>query len=104
MHDAKEPASGPSLTVHLLNVLPVDEIFPERLQIIRPAVAIVDVIGVLPHVAAEDRGGTLHQWALAVWRLVDHELAVLYGNPAPARAELGHPRLDKVFLRLRYAA
>src|SRR5437868_6463511 len=36
--------------VHLLNVLPVDEILPERLEIIRPTIAIVDVIGMFPDV------------------------------------------------------
>src|ERR1700733_13230342 len=60
----------------------------ERLQIIRTAVAIVDVVGVLPDVAAEDRRGAMHQWALAVRGLGDFELAVLDLQPAPARSEL----------------
>src|SRR5215472_7667357 len=43
--------------VHLGHVVPVDQVVEERLQIIRPAIAIVDVVGMLPHVAAENRLG-----------------------------------------------
>src|SRR3954454_1029288 len=60
----------------------------ERLQVIRTAVTIIDVVGVLPDVAAEDRGCAMHQRVLPVRRLGDLELAVLDRQPAPARAEL----------------
>ena len=72
----------------------------ERLEVVRPAVAVIDVVGVLPDVAAEDRLGALHQRAFAVGGLHDRELAVLDGDPAPARAELGDAGLDEVFLGL----
>jgi len=49
----------------------------ERLQIVRPAVAIIDVVGMLPDVAAQDRSGAMNQRAFAVRRLGDFELAVL---------------------------
>ena len=39
----------------LVDLFPIDQAIPERLKILRARVAIVDVIGVLPHVAAEDR-------------------------------------------------
>src|SRR3954452_24080323 len=73
-----------------LDVFPVDEVFHERLEIVGTAVAVVDVIGVLPDVAAQDRGGTVHQRIIAVRGLGDLELAVLDLEPAPAGAELAN--------------
>src|SRR6185312_10083026 len=84
----------------LFDVLPVHEVFQERLQIVGPAVAIVDVVGVLPDVAAEDRGGAVHQRILAVRRLGDFELAVLHLEPAPAGAELGSAGRGEIGLEL----
>src|SRR5262245_7931149 len=60
----------------------------EGLQVIRTTVAVVDVVGVLPDVAAEDRGRAVHQRVFAVRRLGDLELATLDREPAPAGAEL----------------
>src|SRR5712671_2062501 len=65
------------LREQLVDILPVDEMIDERLQIIRTAVAIVDVVGVLPDVAAENRDGAVHQRVFAIRRLGDFELAVL---------------------------
>src|SRR3954447_10893506 len=76
------------LREQLVDILPVHEMIDEGFQIIRTAVAIVDVVGVLPDVAAQDRDGAVHQRVLAVRRLGDFELAVLDLNPAPAGAEL----------------
>src|SRR5258708_27666256 len=49
---------------------------------------VVDVVGVLPDVAAEDRRGAMDQRAFAVRGLGDFQLAVLDLQPAPAGAEL----------------
>src|SRR6267154_174036 len=49
------PAGGFCRAVeHLRDVAPIDEMIDERLEIVRPPVAIVDVVGVLPDVAAEN--------------------------------------------------
>src|SRR5580692_8798486 len=88
------------LLEQLVDIVPVDEIFEERLQVIRTAVAIVDVIGVLPDVAAEDRGRAVYQRALAVRRLGDFELAVLDLQPAPAGAELADAGGGEIGLEL----
>src|SRR5204862_131413 len=85
-------------------MLPIDQTIPERLKVFRTGVAIIDVIRMLPHVAAEDRRGTFHQRIFAVGRFVDRELAVLDGNPTPARAKLSHAGRDKVCLRLGESA
>jgi acetylornithine deacetylase/succinyl-diaminopimelate desuccinylase-like protein len=86
------------LRVHLRHIFPVHQVLDERLEIVRAAVAIVDVIGVLPHVAAEDRRAAVHQRAFAIGGLGDADLAVLDGQPGPARAELRDAGLDEVFL------
>src|SRR4029077_19646632 len=88
----------------LVDIVPVHEVLDERLEIIGTAVAIVDVVGVLPDVAAEDRGRAVHQRALAVRRLGDLELAALDREPAPARAELAHASGDEIGLELLKAA
>src|ERR1700742_166665 len=72
---------------HLVDVVPVDQVFPEALQIGRPRVAVVDVIGVFPDIAAEDRLAAVDQRVLAVCGLGDGELAVLDRDPAPTGAE-----------------
>src|ERR1700742_2219963 len=72
----------------LLDVFPVHEMIDERLEIVRTAVAIIDVVGVLPDVAAEDRRGAMNQRALAVGGLGNLQLAVLDRQPPPAGAEL----------------
>src|SRR6476659_5532591 len=76
------------LAEQLVDVIPVHEVFQERLEIVRAAVAVVDVVGVLPDVAAENRRGAMHQRILTVRRLGDFELAALDLQPAPAGAEL----------------
>src|SRR6186713_1805123 len=85
---ARNDASNLRLVEQGLDVFPVHEVLDERLEIVGTAVAIVDVVGVLPDVDAEDRGGTVHQRILAVRGLGDLELAVLDLEPGPAGAEL----------------
>src|SRR6266852_2942074 len=75
--------------VHLGHVVPVHQVVEESLEVVGPPVAVVDVVRMLPDVAAEDRLGAMHQRVLAVRRLGDDDLAVLDGEPAPAGAELG---------------
>src|SRR5229473_6692756 len=72
----------------LVDILPVHQVIDPRLQIIRTAIAIIDVVGVLPDVDAEDRGGAMDQRVLAIGRLGNLELAVLRRQPRPARTEL----------------
>src|SRR6476620_1389827 len=69
---------------HLLDVIPVDQIVEPGLEVFWPEIAIVDVIRVLPHVAAKQRPAAMNKRVLAVWRLGDFELAVLEREPAPA--------------------
>src|ERR1700758_1263594 len=57
--------------IHLGDVLPIDHMVHESLEVVRPPVAVIDVVGVLPHVAAEDRLAAVHQRVLAVGGLGD---------------------------------
>ncbi len=66
---------------HLGDIVPIDEVVDERLQIVGAAVAIVDVVAVLPDVAAEDRSCAVHQRVLAVRGL--HHLDPAERKPAP---------------------
>src|SRR5690606_23853617 len=59
--------------VELLDIFPVDQVVDEGLEILRTGVAVVDVVGVLPHVDAEDRLGARNERRLAVRGLRDHE-------------------------------
>src|SRR4051794_29481118 len=65
-HALVQPGSAARLLVHALDVLPVHEVVEERLEVVRPAVAVVDVIGVFPHVAAQHRFGAMDEGVLAV--------------------------------------
>ena len=62
------------LLVELQDVVPVDQVVDEGFQVFRPRIAVIDVIGMFPHVDAEDRGGTVDQRILAVGRLRYGEL------------------------------
>src|SRR5260370_39148710 len=73
---------------HLGDVLPVDQMIQERLEVIWPPIAVVDIVGVLPHIAAEDRLGAVHEGIFPGRRPHDDELAALQGQPTPARAQL----------------
>src|SRR6266403_2684980 len=91
---------GAGLAVQLVDIVPVDQAVTERLQIVGTAVAIIDVVGVLPDVAAENRRGAVDQRAFAVRGLGDFELAVLDRQPAPAGAELTDAGSGEIGLEL----
>src|SRR6476620_6212326 len=85
-------------------MLPVHQMVEKCLQIVRSPISIVNVIGMLPNVAAEYRRCAVHERILAVGRLADDQLAVLHRDPGPAGAELRDAGLGEVFLHLADAA
>src|SRR5215475_12077588 len=89
---------------HFLDMFPVHQMVEKCLQIVRPPISIVNVIGMLPNVAAEYRRRPVHERILAIGRLADDQLAVLHRDPSPAGAELRDAGLGKVFLHLGDAA
>src|SRR5829696_5258769 len=73
--------------VALADFLPVDDV-PPRLEVVRPAVLVFEIIGVLPHVVAEERALAVHQRRVLVRLRDERELAVRRGGDEhPARAE-----------------
>src|SRR5216683_1666593 len=72
----------------LLDIVPVHHVVEERLEVVGAPVAVVDVIGVLPHVAAKDRFCPMHQGVFAIRRFHYGELSVLDREPGPAGSEL----------------
>src|SRR5207302_8319564 len=74
--------------VTLVDLAPVDNV-PPRSQIFGAAVVVLQIVGVLPHVVAEDRIEPLRKRAVLVGRGDDLHIAVrLAGQPYPATAEL----------------
>ena len=101
------PASGerripptPSLRPRASRHRPSSQILEESLEVVGTAVAIIDVVGMLPHIDAEDRLGAVHERVLAVRCLHDGDLAILDGKPGPAGTELADAGLDEILLEL----
>src|SRR6266849_6425211 len=76
------------LLVALGDGLPIDGVEPGR-DVVRALVLVLEVVGVLPHVHAEDRGHAVHVRAVLVGVALDRELATrVCGEPSPAAPEL----------------
>ena len=83
---------------------PVGKI-PECLDIFRPRVAVVDVVGVLPDVAREQRTVGAGDWRGGVAGTDQAEASVrALHQPGPARTERSDGGLAEIFLELREAA
>src|SRR5690606_20807775 len=95
-------ASG--LFIQLFDEFPVDEIVDEGFEVFWTQVAIIDIVGVFPHVDAEDRRCAVNERVFAVRGLGDFELAVLDREPGPARTELADTGSDEIFTELVVAA
>src|SRR5690606_14741869 len=96
-----------SSALHLnqaFDVLPIYEVVEPCLEVLGTSVAVVNVVAVLPHIAAENRLAAVHQRIFAVGRLRHLELAVVDGEPSPTRAELGDAGVDEVRPHLVEAA
>src|SRR5262245_19587913 len=65
---------------------PVHDV-PPRVDVVGPAVLVLQVVGVLPDVDAEDRLLAFHQRAVLVRGALDGQLAAAFDHPRPAAAE-----------------
>jgi hypothetical protein len=84
--------------------LPVDQV-PERFQVLRAGVAVVDVVGVLPDVDGQQRRDAFRQRAAGVAGVVDGDGAVgLLYQPGPAGAEVVDRGVGELLLEVREGA
>src|SRR5690606_38948977 len=82
------------------DVIPVHKIIEPGFEIFRTRIAIVDVVGVLPHVDTEQRNAAMHQGVFPIRRFRYFQLSVLPRQPRPARAELSGASSEEVFAEL----
>src|SRR5690606_8199235 len=101
------PGARPSSArrgVLLRDGVPVHDV-PPRLDVVGTAVLVVQVVGVLPDVEAEDRGVAVHDRRVLVGRRVALQLAAAIDDqPGPAGAEAAGGLLLEPLLELLEAA
>src|ERR1700736_613383 len=86
--------------VSFRDIVPIHEIVDKGLEIIGPAIAVIDVIGVLPDIDRQNRRCPLEQRIFGISRLRDGNLAFLDHKPSPAGAKLCRAGLDQLLLDL----
>src|SRR3954463_15525919 len=72
--------------VALIYPIPVDHLL-ERGEVLGAAVLVLEIVGVLPDIDAEQRGGAGEQRRVLVGRGIDGKLAFFHHQPGPAAAE-----------------
>jgi len=80
--------------------IPVHQMIEKCLDEIRPPVLVIEIVGVLPHVAGQQRTLALRQGIDRVRRGGNLELAALGNEPGPAAAELSDRCGFELFLEL----
>src|SRR5947207_8756718 len=97
-YGVKRSGSSRRLLVALGDSLPVDRVEPGR-NVVRALVLVLEVVSVLPHVNAEDRGHAIHVRAVLVGVALDRQLAARVGDePPPAAPELTDRGLRELLL------
>src|SRR6202158_4757141 len=90
--------------IALADLAPVHGI-PPRLEVIGAAVLVIEIIGVLPDVVAEQCALAVHDRTVLVRAGLDREFAVLCdGHEHPARTELASARGVEIGLEFFQAA
>jgi hypothetical protein len=91
-----------------LGLRPVHDV-PPRFHVVRTAILVVQVIGVLPHIEAQNGRATAtgrfpHQGIILVGGRANGELAVFHAQPRPAGTEPAGCRRGELFLKSFEAA
>src|SRR6266705_2521924 len=84
--------------------VPIDEMVEKRLDEIGPAVLEIEVVGVLPHIAGQERGLAFGQRVDRIRRPGDRELPAAGNEPGPAAAELADRGRLEIVLEFGEAA
>src|SRR6185436_1607052 len=92
-----------SLLQPLVDLRPVDDI-PPRVDVVGPAILILEVVRVLPDVDAEDGLLAVHHRVVLVRRALDDELAAVVDHPRPPAAEPSDRGRLQLLLQLVEAA
>src|SRR5690606_10891046 len=96
---------APGSAGHVLgHEVPVHEVVEPGRDVVRPGVAEVDVVGVLPHVEGEQRLRTVLHRQVRVRGLHDLEPRPRVDQPGPAGAELGGRGLRELVAELLVGA
>src|SRR3954469_1312991 len=77
---------------------PVNRV-PPRGEIVRPAILVLQVVGVFPHIHTEDDLLPFHDRLILVCRALDAELSAVINEPCPAAAEARHAGFVHLFLQ-----
>src|SRR5436853_388675 len=85
------------------HLVPVDHV-PPRLEVVRTLVLVLEVVGVLPDVDADQRRLARRDRRVLVGRAGDHEPRPVVHEPRPAAAELADARGVHLLLQLVEAA
>src|SRR5205807_2153902 len=83
----------------LFRLVPADDVPPGG-DIVWPAVLILEVIGVLPYIQADDRIFAFHDRAVLVGGGGDGDFVAILHQPRPAGAEAARRRRSELFLKL----
>ncbi len=77
--------------------VPVEQLVQERFDVIRPRVAIVDVIGVLPHIGRRECFRVVLHRKISIRRLHCLKTISTVDEPRPAGTELGFRCFGELF-------
>src|SRR3546814_1599425 len=88
-----------AFTIQVLrHEFPIDRILQYGLDIIGTSVAVIDVIGMLPHIQRQERlHAIIRHWRVAIVKRCDVQLSVLEDQPRPSAGEMA----DGLRLELR---
>src|SRR5688572_11131791 len=90
----------PTLSVPRRDLVPVHDVPPSR-HVIRTPILILEVVGVLPDVDAQDRRLTLHERRVLIGSPEDGQLSArILAEPPPPRSELTDGRRLELGLEL----
>src|SRR5436853_1926023 len=99
----ESPVSAARGVEALRHLVPVDDV-PPRLEVVRALVLVLEVVGVLPDVDADQRRLARRDRRVLVGRAGDHEPRPVVHEPRPAAAELADARGVHLLLQLVEAA
>src|SRR5579862_8896262 len=100
---SRQPSAMAESAKTLIDLRPVDDV-PPGVDVIGPAVLVLQVVRVLPDIDAEDDVLAVHQRTVLVRRALDGQFVAAADDPRPAASEASGRGLLQFFLQLVEAA